>query len=45
MAKVNPIEEEKTLLMIFFISNFTITVKQLNNVVVRNNHVLSLGGN
>jgi len=47
MAKVDPIGRRKTnnqvFIMILII--FTITEKQLNNVVVKKSHVASLGGN
>ncbi len=43
MAKVNPIEKENSYVNPNF--RFTITVKQLNNVVVKRSQVVSLGGN
>ncbi len=47
MAKVDPIGRRKTNNQVFIIIwiIFTITEKQLNNVVVKKSHVASLGGN
>jgi len=47
MAKLDPIGRRKTnnQMCIMILIIFTITEKQLNNVVVKKSHVASLGGN